>query len=235
MCTKHPALLGSKWTSESNVEKLQFLTCLLGLTLDDIAARPKLLGCSVSGHLGPRVWFMYQTGAIEAPTSMMTSGRLSHVSSGSNAQFSNRFSSPASNPSMVFDSAFTHHWKRRWEFLSQQVKLSVETIAAHQDLLLASLPDRLAPRWRVLSSIANKQADFKAEDHLAALATLSDQDFAQAFRADGELNGMWQLNQAADFCNSCSRAVYIPTLHIDTCQRQKWHKNLYSQLASLLN
>ncbi len=67
------------------------------------------------------------------------------------------------------------------------MKLSVETIAAHQNLLLTSLPDRLAPRWQLLSRIASEQADFKAEDHLTALATLSDQDFAQAFTADGEL------------------------------------------------
>ena len=67
------------------------------------------------------------------------------------------------------------------------MKLSVETIAAHQDLLLTSLPDRLAPRWQLLSSIASEQADFKAEDHLTALATLSDQDFAQSLQAKGEL------------------------------------------------
>ncbi len=88
---------------------------------------------------------------------------------------------------MVFDSAFIDHWKQRWGFLRQHMKLSVETIAAHQDLLLTSLPDRLAPRWQLLSSITSEQAAFKAEDHLTALATLSDQDFAQAFRADGEL------------------------------------------------
>ena len=81
------------------------------------------------------------------------------------------------------------------------MKLSVETIAAHQDLLLTSLPDRLAPRWQLLSSIANQQAAFKAEDHLTALATLSDQDFAQAFRADSELRGIWQSNKAAVFCD----------------------------------
>ncbi|KAL0045965.1 hypothetical protein WJX82_009916 [Trebouxia sp. C0006] len=62
MCAKEPTLLGRKWTSDTNVEKLQFLTLLLGLTLDDIAARPSLLSYSVSAFLGPRVWFMYQTG-----------------------------------------------------------------------------------------------------------------------------------------------------------------------------
>ncbi len=68
------------------------------------------------------------------------------------------------------------------------MKLSVEIIAAHQDLLLSSLPHRLAPRWQLLSSIANKQAAFKAEDHLTALATLSDQDFAVLFEAGGKLH-----------------------------------------------
>ena len=187
MCTKQPALLGLKWDSDTSVEKVQFLVLLLGLTLNDVAARPKLLACSVSGYLGPRIWFMYQTGAIEAPTSVMTSGRHSYVSSGSNAQFSKRFSSPASNPSMVFDSAFIDQWRRRWEFLRQHMNLSVETIAAHQDLLLTSLHDRLAPRWQLLSSIASEQAAFKAEDHLTALATLSDHDFEQVFQANGEL------------------------------------------------
>ncbi|KAL0043520.1 hypothetical protein WJX79_007223 [Trebouxia sp. C0005] len=64
------------------------------------------------------------------------------------------------------------------------MNLSVETIAAHRDLLLASLFGRLAPRWQLLSSMANERAAFKAEDHLTALATLSDQDFEQVFQAN---------------------------------------------------
>ena len=187
MCTQLPALLGINWTSAKSIEKVQFVKLVLGLSFDDIAVRPHLLAYSVSSFLGPRVWFMYQTGAVEAPNSMTTSGLLSYVASCSKARFSKRFSSPASNPSMVFDSAFIDHWKQRWEFLRQHMKLSVEVIAAHQDLLLTSLPDRLAPRWQLLSRLANEQAAFKAEDHLTALANLSDEDFARAFRADGEL------------------------------------------------
>jgi len=186
MCTKQPALLCRKSTSDTCVEKLQFLTCLLGLTLDDIAARPNLLVYSVNSLLGPRVWFLYQTDTIAVPKTIVTSGLASYLSS-SKVVFSKRFSAPSAFPSMVFDSAFIDHWKELWEFLRQHMKLSVETIAAHQDLLLTSLPDRLAPRWQLLSSIANEQAAFKAEDHLTALATLSDQDFAQAFRANGEV------------------------------------------------
>ncbi len=201
MCTKQPSLLGRKWTSDTNVEKLQFLTCLLDLTLDNIATNPILLMCSVERHLGPRVWFLLQSGAIDSPNNIMTSGSFSWISGGSKAGFSMKFSSPARNPSMVFDTAFIDHWKQRWMFLRQHMKLSVETIAAQQELLLTSLPDRLAPRWQLLSRIASEQADFKAEDHLAALAILSDQDFAQAFRADGELQHYTYVN---------SRHMHIP-------------------------
>ncbi len=139
---------------------------------------------------------MYQTGAIEAPNTALTSGCFGYIVY-SRVSFNKRFGAPSAFPSMMFDSAFVDHWKERWVFLRQHMRLSIETIAAHQDLLLTSLPDRLAPRWRLLSSIASKQAAFKAEDHLTALATLSDQDFAEAFRADGELDGMWQFNKAA--------------------------------------
>ena len=146
VCTQHPALLGSKWTSDTNVEKLQFLTCLLGLSLDDIAARPHLLTYSVSGHIGPRVWFLYQTGAIQAPNTVLTSGLYGYILY-SQPSFSKKFGTVSG---IVFDSAFVDHWKQRWEFLRHHMKLSIKTISAHQDLLLTSLPDRLAPRWQLL-------------------------------------------------------------------------------------
>jgi len=198
MCTQQPALLSRKWTSDTSVEKLQFLQCLLGLSLDDIAVRFYLLTYSVSSSLGPRVWFLYQTGAIAAPNAVMASGLLGYIKH-SQMSFNTRFS--ALSASMIFDSAFVDHWKQRWEFLRQNMNLSVETIAAHQDLLLASLPDRLAPRWQLLSRIASEQVDFKAEDHLAALAALSDQDFADFIEAGDKLHQ--SHSDSAAVCYSC--------------------------------
>ena len=61
------------------------------------------------------------------------------------------------------------------------MKLSVEDIAAHQALLLASLHDTLAPRWHFLTLIAANQSGFKAGDHLTAMATLSDQELAEVY------------------------------------------------------
>ena len=61
------------------------------------------------------------------------------------------------------------------------MRLSTAEISACRDLLYISLPSTLAPRWRILTSLEATQAGFKAADHLKALATLSDQHFAQTF------------------------------------------------------
>ena len=133
------------------------------------------------------MWFLYQTGAIEAPNTVMASGLFGYINR-SNMSFSKRFSASSAFPTLVFDSVFIDHWKQRWDFLRKHMKSSVETIAAHHDLLLASLPERLAPRWQLLCKIASVQADFKAEDHLRSLATLSDQDFAVLVEGVGKLH-----------------------------------------------
>ena len=218
MCTQQPSLLGRKWTSDTCVEKLQFLTCLLGLTLDDIAARPHLLTYSVSSFLGPRVWFLYETGAIDAPNNLVTSDFSSSLKK-SKAVFNERVSASTAFPSKNFDAAFIDHWKHRWEFLRQHMNLSAETIAAHQDLLLASLAGRLAPRWQLLSRIASEQAAFKAEDHITALATLSDQDFSRKFFAEGDLQffskPVWLLCSVTSVPNDkqlCCAVQKLPSL-----------------------
>ncbi|KAA6421131.1 MAG: hypothetical protein FRX49_08830 [Trebouxia sp. A1-2] len=175
---------------------------------------------------------------VEAPNSMTTSGLLSYVASCSKARFSKRFSSPASNPSMVFDSAFIDHWKQRWEFLRQHMKLSVEVIAAHQDLLLTSLPDRLAPRWQLLSRLANEQAAFKAEDHLTALANLSDEDFARAFRADGQpLQGSHShlCTSEAPYSPMLSRTPVTDQLRLQLAEKQAAIRNVCGMMVADLD
>lgn len=53
--------------------------------------------------------------------------------------------------------------------------LSIANISACRALLFTSLPNTVAPRWRLLTLLEAAQADFKAADHLTALATLSDE------------------------------------------------------------
>lgn len=57
---------------------------------------------------------------------------------------------------------------------------SIADISACQALLFISLPNKLGPRWHFLTWRAAAQAGFKAVDHLLALATLSDEQFACA-------------------------------------------------------
>ncbi|KAL3162600.1 hypothetical protein ABBQ38_008648 [Trebouxia sp. C0009 RCD-2024] len=50
-----------------------------------------------------------------------------------------------------------------------------------RSLSQTSLLNTLAPRWHFLILLEAAETDFKAADHLTALATLSDEHFAQAF------------------------------------------------------
>ena len=54
-------------------------------------------------------------------------------------------------------------------------------ISACKALLFTSLPHTLAPRWHFLTLLETAKTDFTAADLLTALATLSDEHFAQAF------------------------------------------------------
>ena len=149
MCTSSPSLMTRKWTSAICAEKVQFLTLLLGLTLDNVAARSVLLTLSVAKRLGPRVWFLFQSGVLDTPKCVLSSGHLSNVCSRTNADFSQIYSMPLSRPPMIYDTAYIKQWQQRWQFLTHNMKLSVKDIAA--------------------------------EDYLTAIATLSDQEYAQVF------------------------------------------------------
>ena len=181
MCASQPALLLPKWASVSCAEKLQVLTLLLGLTLDNVAPSWTY---SVTDRLGPRVWFLFQSGVLDTPKALLSSGHFNNIRSRTNADFSKIYSRILSRPSMVYDTAYIEQWQQRWQFLRQHMKLSVKDIAAHQALLCASLHDTLAPRWHFFTLLAANQPGFKATDHLTAIATLSDQELAQVYDID---------------------------------------------------
>ena len=97
----------------------------------------------------------------------------------------------------VCDDAFKQHWLQRWHYLRQQVKLSVAEVTAHPAPLLTSLQETLIPCWCFLSKSQADQADFVAKDHLTALATLSDEQFAQVYSRQDLVydKQFWQENQ----------------------------------------
>ena len=63
----------------------------------------------------------------------------------------------------------------------QQQGFSIEDIAAHEMVLLASVKDTLGPRLSFLRALAIQQPNVSLTDSLTAVATLTDEEFAHAF------------------------------------------------------
>ena len=179
--TSRPTLAGYDWSSASNTEKLMYLTLILQLTTAEIASSPQLLTASLEQRSGPRVEFAYRSQAVPPDTPLAVLGLASCVTRPSDAQFAARFDVPSANPPLLYDADFKQHWQDRWGFLTCEMGLSIAEISACRALLYTSLPNTLAPRWRFLISLQAAQAEYKATDHLTALATLSDEHFAQTF------------------------------------------------------
>ena len=176
-----PSLAGYDWSSPSNVEKLTYLFLVLQVSTSELVSMHALLGGSLEHVIGPRSEFMYRIRAIPPDTPLRQSKLSSYVTSNTDAYFAAKFNRPSASPPMMFDEDFKHHWRQRWTFLTHQMGLSIADISASRALLYVSLPNTLAPRWHFLTLLEGAQADFKAVDHLTALATLSDERFAQAF------------------------------------------------------
>ena len=179
--TLQPTLSGYDWSSPSNVEKLEYLTLVLQLTTAQIASNPVLLGNSLEQRLGPRAEFAYRSQAVPPDTPLAVLGLASCLSKATDAQFAARLNLASTSPPLIYDAEFKRHWQHRWAFLKHEMGLSIAEISACRALLFTSLPITLAPRWRLLTSLEAAQAGFKAADHLTALATLTDEHFAQTF------------------------------------------------------
>ena len=178
-----PALAGYDWSSPLNVEKLEYIMLILQLTTAQIASQPRLLDTSLEQRLGPRSEFICRSQAVPLPTPLAVSGFAGYVTYVPDAKFAARFNVASTSPPLIYDADFKRHWQDRWGFLRQEIGLSIADIASCRALLCTSLPNTLAPRWRFLTRLEAAQAGFKAADHLTALATLSDEHFAQTFNA----------------------------------------------------
>ena len=184
--TSLPALAGCDWSSPLNVEKLEYLMLIFQLMPAQIASKPVLLSSSLEQKLGPRSEFIYRSQVVSPNTPLLVSGFSSWILN-SDAKFAARFNFVSNSPSLIYDADFKRHWQDRWRFLKCEMGLSVADVSACRALLYISLPKSLAPRWQFLTSLQAAQTDFKAADHLTALATLSDEHFAQAFHV---INGV---------------------------------------------
>ncbi|KAL3162594.1 hypothetical protein ABBQ38_008642 [Trebouxia sp. C0009 RCD-2024] len=176
-----PSIAGYDWSSSANREKLMYLRHVLQLSQAEISSRPVLLSTSLAQKIGPRSEFIYAYQGISPDTTLAVSGLLSYIISFSDVRFAARFNNLSASPPLVYDDQFKRHWQQRWTFLVCEMGLSHADICACRPLLQTSLLNTLAPRWHFLILLETAETDFKAADHLIALATLSDEHFAQAF------------------------------------------------------
>ena len=172
-----PSLAGRDWNSSTNVEKLMYLMLILQLSTAEIASKPVLLSYSLDRRIGPRSEFIYRSKAITPDTPFQLSSRFLSYSDADFAKFENL----SACPPLTYNEGFRQHWRQRWTSLTVEMGLTIADISACRALSLISLPNTLAPRWHFLNLRQDAQADFKAADHLSALATLSDERFAQQF------------------------------------------------------
>ena len=187
MYASNPSMAGYDWGAPSNMEKLMYLKLILQLSNDEIGSRASVLRTSLERKLGPRSEFIYLCKGISPDMPFVFSGSSSWVERGSDAVFAAKFSNVSANPPFIYDAAFKQHWLQRWKFLTVEMGLSVADISACRALLVISLPSILAPRWHFLTLLeaARGLAGFRAIHHLTALATMSDERFAQKFNRDG--------------------------------------------------
>ena len=177
----YPSLAGYDWNSPLNVEKLEYLTLILQLSRAELASRPQLLGASLAQKIGPRSEFVYRFRGSTPDTPLGRLGGSSYITAWPDARFAVRFNILSANPPLTYNEDFKQQWWQRWTFLRHDMGLSVVNIFACRALLFMSLHNTLAPRWRFLTQLEAAQADFRAADNLIALATLSDQLFAEMF------------------------------------------------------
>ena len=186
MCALQPSLMACDWTPACNTQKLQFLSTVLQLSQEDIAARSSLLTYSLETRLGPRSAFMNISARISPDTPILQSGIASWLGkTGSDAAFAAKFDRPPHDPELLYTAAWQQHWLQRWQFLREDMGLFIADIAACRALLFISLHDTLAPRWQFLKQAEDEQADFKAVEHLQALATLTNEQFAKTYNMPG--------------------------------------------------
>ena len=177
----YPVIAAYDWNSRANAEKLTYLQHVLQLSPAEMAFRPQLLSASLEHKIGPRTEFLYACKGISHDTPFGLVGHVSCVEAMSDAKFASRFDELSASPLLVYNDQFKRHWQQRWTFLISEMGMSYAEIFACRLLLQTSLLNTLAPRWHFLTVLEAAQADFRAADHLMALATLSDDHFAQAF------------------------------------------------------
>ena len=129
MCLGQPTLLQLRYDSQLQAEKWAFLTLIMQLDCDAIAAKPYLLTYSLPNRLGPRWEYWQQLRLLGGVT---FSASIATLMSRTDAGFRATYTTPQLG---VYDEHFQKQWQSRWDFLLVDQQLSIQDIADNPDLL----------------------------------------------------------------------------------------------------
>ena len=138
MCLKQPNMLALNYNSQLQADKWAFLTCVMQLSHDAIAAYPHLLMSSLPNRMGPRWEYLLQlrlhgvlafTGAHDVVSSLVS-------------MTDSKFRAAYTKPQLrVYDEHFQKQWQRKWDYLLVDQQLSIQDIGDDPALLHISLKD----------------------------------------------------------------------------------------------
>ena len=138
-----------------------------------------MLTCSLERVLGPQHAYKLYLSACGIERTSQKS--LTDLAVGNDSHFAAAVKGSWNPSSLQYNDNFKADWEQRWLFLTKQQGITTSDVGRHPKLLIASLEGMLRPRIAFLQLVAAQQASFCLVDHLTAVATLSDQDFAAAY------------------------------------------------------
>ena len=200
MSLQQPTILPLNFASVQMTEKWKFLTRVMSCDLDTLVACPRMLTCSVHNVLGPRHAFVLQLVCDGILTQEASKKWLYKRCYESEVQAQRAFTHVSTRR---YEGEFKRQWRHRWLYLTekQQQGFSIEDIAAHEMVLLASVKDTLGPRLSFLRALAVQQSSVSSINNLTAVATLTDEEFAAAFKVSdagltysAEFVAQWQYS-----------------------------------------
>ena len=138
LCLKQPTTLALNYSSQLQADKWAFLTCVLRLSHDAIAAYPTLLMTSLPNRLGPRWAYLQQLRSHNVIAFTDAPQMFQSLLFWTDSRFRAAYTTPQLH---VYDEHFQKQWQTRWEFLLVDQQLSIQDIGDNPALLYISLKD----------------------------------------------------------------------------------------------
>ena len=138
MCLGQPSMLTLNYNSQLQADKWAFLTCVLRLSHDAIAACPHLLMSSLPNRLGPRWAYLQQIRSHDVLALIGVPQVVNSLVFMTDSKFTAAYTVPQLR---VYGEHFQKQWQRRWDFLLVDQQLSIQDIGDNPALLHISLKD----------------------------------------------------------------------------------------------